>query len=88
MSRGLTVLLLPALSGGVALGIVLADIGADGLIPAEVAGFGALVITAGVTRAGPSGTGVGSYSYRCGGRGHAGDPGWWCPRVPDGAAHR
>jgi len=52
MSRGLTVLLLPALSGGVALGIVLADIGADGLIPAEVAGFGALVITAGVTRAG------------------------------------
>jgi competence protein ComEC len=51
MSRGLTVLLLPALSGGVALGILLADVGGDGLIPAELLGFGALVITAGVTRA-------------------------------------
>ena len=53
MSRGLTVLLLPALSGGVALGIFLADVGGGGLIPAELMGFGALLITAWLTRAAP-----------------------------------
>src|SRR2546428_10014414 len=53
MSRGFTILLLPALSGGVALGIFLADVGGGGLIPAELLGFGALLITAWLTRAAP-----------------------------------
>ena len=48
----MTVLLLPALSGGVALGIFLADAGGAGLVPAELLGFGALVLTAGLTRSG------------------------------------
>ena len=43
------VLVLPALSGGVALGIFLADFGGRALIPAELLGFGALVLTAGLT---------------------------------------
>jgi len=53
MSRGFSVLLLPALSGGVALGIFLADLGGGRLVPAELLGFGALLITAWLTRAAP-----------------------------------
>ena len=48
----MTVLLLPALLGGVAIGIFVADVGGDGLIRAELLAAGALVLTAGLTRAG------------------------------------
>jgi competence protein ComEC len=54
MSRGLGVLVLPALSGGVAIGILLSDLGGRDLIPAELLGFGFFALLAAVVeRGGP-----------------------------------